>query len=153
MAAIRRDEYDELKRCFGALWPLVLPIPSGLKPEDYPMAVLERTEKNSRSNAARGLAIAINDLIEMSMGWPIDRVAEVDLQFSSFGLITLSELRRRYSRSYKKIVKRGRIKSLEEYYLIKDMVEGNYSDDDDDELQKLARLLDDFEEKIPGEPK
>lgn len=115
------------------------------------MAVLERTEKISRTNAARGLAITITDLIEMSMDWPIDRVAEVDLQFSSSGLITLSELRRRYSRSYKKIVKRGRIKSLEEYYLIKNMVEGNYSDDD--ELQKLATLLEDFEEKIPGEPK
>ena len=149
MAAVQQDDYEELKRCFAALWPLVLPIPETLEPENYPMAVLERTEKISRKNAASGLAMALNDVIEMSMDWSADRVVEVDRQLSSSGLITLSELRRRYSRGYKRIVKRGRIKSFEEYYLIKGMADGNCPDED--ELQKLVRLMDDFEGKIPSE--
>ena len=66
--------------------------------------------------AFNGLRQAINDCVEMSLHFDHAEVEKLDSQLRSRGIVTLSELRRRYSKSYAKIMKRGQIKSDTEYY-------------------------------------
>jgi len=104
----------------------------GLSPEKRPIASLEALEKKSRKMAFNGLRQAINDCVEMSFHFDHLEVEKLDSQLRSRGIVTLSELRRRYSKGYAKIVKRGQIKSETEYYLVRN-------------------VLDDPTEKAPGE--
>jgi hypothetical protein len=59
----------------------------------------------------------------MSFRFDHAEVERLDSQLRGRGLITLSELRRRYSKNYTRIIRRGRIKNEVEYYLIRNVIE------------------------------
>lgn len=94
----------------------------GLPPDKQPMASLEALEKKSMKMAFNGLRQAINDCVEASLHFDHAEVEKLDSQLRSRGIITLSELRRQYSKSYAKIVKRGQIKNDAEYHLIRNVL-------------------------------
>src|SRR5712672_1970776 len=83
----------------------------GLPPEKRPIASLEALEKKSKRMALDGLRQAINDCVEMSFHFDHAEVEKLDSELRSRGIITLSELRRRYSKGYAKIVKRAQIRN------------------------------------------
>src|SRR6266700_7408151 len=89
----------------------------GLPHGKRPIARLEALEKQSMKRALNGLRQAINDCVQMSFHFDHSEVEKLDSQLRSRGIVTLSELRRRYSKGYAKIMKRGQIKKTE-YYLI-----------------------------------
>jgi hypothetical protein len=60
----------------------------------------------------------------------------------------LSELRRRYSSSFKRIVKRGRIQDDTEYYLLNGVVVDQSNDIDATERALLQRLLETYEQAL-----
>ena len=95
----------------------------GLPPEKQPVASLEALEKKSMKMALNGLRQAINDCVEMSFHFDHAEVEKLDSQLRSRGIVTLSELRRRYSKGYAKIVKRGQIKNETEYYLVRNVLD------------------------------
>jgi hypothetical protein len=94
----------------------------GLPPDKQPMACLAALEKKSMKMAVTGLRQAINDCVEMSFHFDHAEVEKLDSQLRSRGIVTLSELRRRYSKSYAKIMKRGQIKNETEYYLVRNVL-------------------------------
>ncbi|MBR0751618.1 hypothetical protein JQ604_05450 [Bradyrhizobium jicamae] len=94
----------------------------GLPADKLPIARLEALEKKSMTAALNGLRQAINDCVEMSLHFNHEDVVKLDAQLRSRGIITLSELRRRYSKSYAKIKKRGHIKTETEYYLVRNVL-------------------------------
>src|SRR5687768_5891120 len=68
--------------------------------------------------AFAGLKQAINDVIEETRPWSLEKIAAFNSECAARGLLALSELRRRYSGRYKSITQRGRIRSDTEYYLV-----------------------------------
>jgi hypothetical protein len=88
-----------------------------------PLASLEALEKTSKKMALNGLLQAINDCVEMSFHFDHVEIEKLDSQLRSRGIVTLSELRRRYSKGYAKIVKRGQIKNETEYYLVRNVLD------------------------------
>jgi hypothetical protein len=72
----------------------------GLPPGKRPIASLEALEKKSMKMAFNGLRQAINDCVEMSLRFDHEEVEKFDTQLQNRGIVTLSELRRRYSKSY-----------------------------------------------------
>jgi hypothetical protein len=94
-----------------------------LPPERRPIACLEALEKTNMKMAFSGLRQAIHDCVEMSFRFDHAEVERLDSQLRGRGLITLSELRRRYSKNYTRIIRRGRIKNEVEYYLIRNVIE------------------------------
>ena len=88
-------------------------------PPGLPSQFLENIEKTSLSNAKKGLKMAIHDTIEMSSDWSPEQIAQADARFAAAGTFTLSEIRRRYSKKYLQILKRGVIRSEVEYYMLK----------------------------------
>src|SRR5436305_427351 len=81
----------------------------GLPPDKRPMASLDALEKHSMKKALSALHQAIHDCVEMSFHLDHSEVEKLDSQLLSHGIVTLSELRRRYSKGYAKIMKNGRI--------------------------------------------
>jgi len=93
--------------------------------------------------------MAINDCVEVSCGWSPDVVALADKRFVLNGAPSLSQVRARYSRKYLQVLKRGNIKSLTEYYLVKGILDGGGVEPGADEAGKLAAMLADYESRVP----
>ncbi|MDZ4098028.1 MAG: hypothetical protein U1E13_04920 [Methylophilaceae bacterium] len=120
----------------------------GLPPEHRPIAVLEALEKKSKKIASSGLKQAINDCLEISRHMNPDDVKKIDIELRNLGTITLTELRKQYSKDYAKIIKRGKIKTETEYYLIRSIFDDNSDKIADEETGLLEKMLFDFESKI-----
>ncbi|WP_298276482.1 hypothetical protein [uncultured Bradyrhizobium sp.] len=137
MQNFNRSEYTQLKK-FLSFYVETLP------PEQQPPAVLEAMEKRSPRMAFQGLRQAINDCVERSSFFDPVEVAKLDAELISRGIITLSELRKRYSRGYANILKRGRIKNDTEFNLLQNVI-NDPTEKSPDELELLAKLLSDYE--------
>jgi hypothetical protein len=116
----------------------------GLAPDKQPVVCLEALEKKSMKLASNGLRQAIHDCVEMSLHFDHAEVEKFDSQLRSRGIITLSELRRRYSKSYAKIMKRGQIKSETEYYLVRNVLH-DPAEKSPEERKLLEKLIFDYE--------
>ena len=144
MPKITPAEYQSLK-AFWVAWEARFPITTDLPPEHHPLAVLERFEKESMAKARSGLGMAISDTLEMSWDMPAEEIQAIDAEFKARGILPLSELRRRYSRQFKAIIKRGKIRNEEEYYLIAGILASFTGDAIDEERQQLEMLVSNFE--------
>src|ERR1700730_9650661 len=119
----------------------------GLPPDKQPIASLKALEKKSMKMAFNGLRQAINNCVEASLHFDHAEVEKLDSQLRSRSIVTLSELRRRYSKSYAKIVKRGQIENETEYYLVRNILY-DPTEKAPDELQLLQRLISDYEAAV-----
>lgn len=102
-------------------------------------------QQYGKSKALEGLRQAANDIIEDLSGRPVEGVVALDEALRAHGIVTASEVRRRYASSYKRIVKRGSIRNDTEYYLLNGIVVDFGSGIPDDERSVLQKLLDAYE--------
>jgi hypothetical protein len=113
-------EYIELKTFLLAFFERFMP--NNLPQESQPLlalaASLEAMEQTAPTRAFAGLRMAVNDCIEMSSHWPAQKVSALDSELMSLHIVTLSQVRHRYSAKYASLLKRGRIKNEVEYYLL-----------------------------------
>ncbi|MDH4427138.1 MAG: hypothetical protein QE495_11860 [Acidovorax sp.] len=107
-------------------------------------------EQHGKSKALEGLRQAANDVIEELSDKRADGVAALDEALRASGLITASEVRRRYASSYKRITKRGTIQNDTEYYLINGIVVDFGNGISDEERATLQLLLDRYEAAATG---
>jgi hypothetical protein len=115
-----------------------------LPQEKRPIACLEILEKMGMTTAIRGLRQAINDCVEESFHFDHKEVEKLDSELRGRGIVTLSELRRRYSKAYAKIKKRARIKNDTEYYLIRNVLD-DPTEKTADERVLLEKMVFDYE--------
>ena len=148
MSKLSDDEYERLKKFLGLFYDWFEVKPNH-PPEIHPLVVALDIEKKSRSNAKRGLVMAIGDFVEMSSNWTPERVAAANVRFIENGVPSLSEVRARYSKRYLQILKKGAIRSLEEYYLVKGVLDGGGIEPGAGEAEKLAAMLIDYESRFP----
>lgn len=107
-------------------------------------------EQHGKSKALEGLRQAANDVIEELSDKRAAGVAVLDEALRASGLITVSEVRRRYASSYKRITKRGTIRNDTEYYLINGIVVDFGSGISDEERATLQLLLNRYESAAKG---
>ena len=91
--------------------------------------------------------MAIGDCIEMSRVWPPEVVIALDAELHTHRLITLSAVRRRYSKRLQSVLKHQRIRSEVEYYLVRGAVEDPTLTRD--EALIMRKLLTAYEEAVP----
>jgi hypothetical protein len=147
VSALSDEKYEQLKRFIGLFYDWYMSQPH-LSSAVHPLKVMNDLEEQSAAKAKRGLGMAVNDCVEMSSGWNPEQVAEADARFLQHGALSLSEVRRTYSRKYLQILKRGFIKSLQEYYLVKGIVDGGGLEAGAGELQQLNAMLASFEQRL-----
>ena len=136
-------EYAELKKFLAYFADHFFNVDS-LPLERRPIATLEALEKKSMKTAFDGLRQAINDCIEMSFRLDREDVAKLDRQLRTLGIVTLSELRRRYSKKYAGIIERGQIRNDSEYHLIRNVL-GDPSTKAVEERELLENLIANYE--------
>lgn len=143
MQNFNRSEYAQLKDFFSFYVHVRM---EASPPEMLSRALdnLEALEKKSQRMALQGLRQAINDCVEESWHFDPAKVANLDAALINRGIITLSELRRRYSRGYAKILKHGRIKDDTEFYLLRNII-NDPTEKSPEERELLAKLLSDYE--------
>ena len=140
MATLSDDEYEKLKKFLGLFYEWFEAKPHH-PPQIHPLVVMTGIEKKSPSQARRGLEMAINDCVEMSSDWSPERVAAADRRFLENGAPSLSQIRLKYSKKYLQILERGRVKSLQEYYLVKGVLDSGSIELGAGEEEKLASML------------
>jgi hypothetical protein len=118
-----------------------------LPPEHRLAACLETLEKMGKKTARSGLRQAVNDFVEMSFRFESTEVKRLDSDLRSRGIVTLSEIRRRYSKGYAKIVNRGTIKNETEYYLIRNVLD-DPTEKTAEEQELLLKIILDYESRL-----
>jgi hypothetical protein len=103
-------------------------------------------EEYGRSKAIDGLKQAVNDTVEALSNQPLEYVQRLDAALRERGIITFSEVRRRYASSYRRILKRGKIKSETEYYIIAGVLADFTPMASDEERAVLSRLVAQYEQ-------
>jgi hypothetical protein len=136
-------EYGQMKDFLSFYAERYLKI-DGLPLEKQPLSSLEILEKKNMKKAFSGLRQAINDCVEMSFHFDPAEVEKLDSQLRSRGIVTLSELRRRYSRAYARLMKRGQIKNETEYYLVRNVLD-DPTEKPREERKILERMISDYE--------
>jgi hypothetical protein len=122
---------------------------SGIDPDSpiHPTNVGKRiVEEYGRSKALDGLKQAVNDTVEDLSEQPLEYIQRLDAALRDRGIITVSEIRRRYASSYKRILKRGKVKTETEYYIIAGVLADFSSIACDEERVILERLLAGYEQ-------
>lgn len=145
MSPERQREYAEL-HAFLDFYSTQI---SGIDPADpiHPTNIGKRiVEEYGRSKALDGLKQAVNDIVEEMGDQPLEYVQSLDEALRERGIITFSEVRRRYASSYKRILKRGKIKTETEYYIIAGVLADFSSIASDDERPILSQLVAQYEQ-------
>jgi hypothetical protein len=115
-------DYQRLK-AFLAFYNATYRDMSALPVELRPGPLLERQEEEDPKAAARNVRTEVNRIVDQSFRWSAGKVAELEAALEKNGIVSLVELRKRFSKEYKAIVKRGEIMDLAEYYMAKGLVE------------------------------
>lgn len=144
MPKINKQDYPALKTFFIE-WMELFPPDVSLPKDHHPVEVLKVMESNTPGRARTGLGMAINDILESSWDFEPAQINAIDIELASKGIVTLSELRRRYTRQFKAIIKRGNIRDETEYYLVSGILASFTGEANDDERIKLENLLSQFE--------
>lgn len=113
-------EFEELRSFLGYF---VDHTAGPMPPEIHPLNVLEDLQRLAPKRVREGLRMAINDCIETTAAWPVEKIAAFDAELSANGLLTLSTIRRRFSKRLHSILKRGLIRTEVEYYLVRGAIE------------------------------
>jgi hypothetical protein len=110
-------------------------------------ADMEVLEKMSYRKAVQGVRQAVGDVIEMTARVDLAELKKIDDTLKSHNAVTLSEIRKRFSRVYAGIVKRGRIRSDTEYYLVRGIFEDGFDRMANEEQERVGKMIAEFEEK------
>jgi len=124
-----------------------------LPPEVHPIAILDGMASRSMAMAREGLNMAINDTLEEIANWTSVRREQADELLRQKGLMTTSEALALHSSKVRGILKRARIRSEIDYYLLKGVRDGMGFADPATEVA-VNRILADFEDRaVAGKPK
>jgi hypothetical protein len=96
--------------------------------------------------APAALRDAVSDCMDMSLQFTPMEVAKFDSELRLNDIPSLSELRRRYSRTYARVLKRDRIEDETEYYLLRNVL-FDPGEKAEGEREQLERLIAEFEKK------
>ncbi len=106
MSPEREKEYEDLSACVNffatAVWGVSPSHPS--RPCNAAIA-----ERFGRTQPLQGVRQAANDTIEALRGRPVEAIRLLDQGLRDAGLITFSEVSRRYGRTYQRILNAARL--------------------------------------------
>lgn len=133
----RQAEYEEIKR-------FLLTLTEFLDSRRLPLLTqgIEAVEAHGFSSAFRGTRMAVNDTLEETIDLDQDTLRQADEFLSQRGCKTLTSMRHQVRQTIPKILRRGRIRNDEEYYLIierlNDMTETGFQGSDREKADSMV---------------
>jgi hypothetical protein len=110
-----------------------------------PVDILTQWEKKSKSRAKRGLKEGLRDSISSFKEFPLDLLKAVDVDLEKNDLPNIRTLQSIIGDTINKVLKRKKIKNLDEYYIIKEMVIDQTSDITEEDRAILNKYMGEFE--------
>ena len=147
MFKITDDNYNHYKQIFETLWIFKATrlIKRDPNIEYSPVAILNEWEKKSKTIAKRGLKETLRDMLTMFMDLSNDMKKELSEQLVSKGLPNFNQLVATIKDTPQKVLKRGKIKNVDEYYIIKEFLDNQTSDISEVDRKQLDKIFWDFE--------
>ena len=105
----------------------------------------EAISKHGKSTALKGLRQAVNDIAGDLSDEAPEYITALDASLHKAGQITFSEVRRRFSSSYRKIRKRGQIANETEYYLASGILADAATSASNEEISSLEEMIEVYE--------
>lgn len=146
--SIWMKEYLELKAFLEFFILHHLTMSNTLTDANHPSNVFkDMNEKKITKRAFDGLKQAVNDCVEMTRNLKQEEINAIDSKFKAAGVLTLTTVRGRYSRELKKILRRGSIKSDDEYFLVRGLLSQSIVENNS-EYEALDLMLNVYEGNI-----
>jgi uncharacterized protein with von Willebrand factor type A (vWA) domain len=146
MFKITDDNYEQYKQIDRILWGFQAKA-LGIDPnvEYSPVKVLEEWEKKSKSLAKQGLKEGLRDSLMNIMESSTAVKQKINDELLKNGLPNLNSLFSIIKSIPNKVLKRGRIKDMDEYYIIKEIIVDLTYDIPEADRTELEKLFWDFE--------
>ena len=122
--------------------------PRGTSYADLAVAAVQKmlTEGTAPfSEILTGVKQAVADQLEMTRDFLQDAVKRADDFLIAEGAVTLTEMRRRVWRVIPKVLNRGRIRSIDEFYVVKNVLDDDGENLPEKDRARLERMRFDFE--------
>lgn len=143
-------EGRELMEFLGFFFDQYMAEGKPVPPEVHPLKFVREMAERAPTRALLGLKMAVADCIECSTHWHADQVKQADTALRDAGIVTLSEMRRRYWKLFSAIIERGRILSDQEYHLVKGVTSDGTVPPEQSAL--LDQLMNDYEAREGSRP-
>jgi hypothetical protein len=145
---ITDENYSTYKSVFEVFWThfsKLLPLDMHEGPS--PIKVLNQFEAKGKSYGKRSLQSGIGDLITMTQDFPNTTIEAIDKDLKAKKLPSYSSLKATILDTERKVLKRGKIRNLDEYYIIQELLSDVSRNFTEEEFQKLSSYCSEFEEK------
>lgn len=124
MIKINKSNYKFYKEVFKIIWKFEADYTKMDINSDYcPLNILENWEKQSESLARRGLKEGLRDSLIFLKDFPADSKTELNSSLISQNYPSINTLISKIKTIPKKVVEKGKIKNLDEYYIVKEILE------------------------------
>lgn len=143
---ITTDNYDIYKKVYVVIMTRQWQDLKNILPESFnPINVMDDIELNSKSLAKTALQAGLNDILSSLKEYPKQILEEIDLRLKEENLPELNSLLAVVQRTINKTLKTQKIKDIDQYYLIKEVLDDTTFDITEGQRQILSKCLGDFE--------
>lgn len=146
MLKINKDNYQYYKSIFSIIWEFQAECANIDKNVDYsPINVLNSWEKESISKAQKGLKAGLLDALTEIKDLPQNYLSDLNKKLLDKGFPKIEMLISEIKNIPEKVLKRGRILNIAEYYVIKEVLDDVENNMNIDSRNKLSDLFAKFE--------
>ncbi|MDB5206403.1 MAG: hypothetical protein JWR72_1478 [Flavisolibacter sp.] len=129
MLNINKENYVYYKRIYEIIWTCQAPLLGiDVNADISPIHVLKEWEQKSMSIARRGLKAGLLDSLQMLSHFPAELKEQIDKKLIDESFPALYKLTSAVKDTPAKVLKRGKVRNLEEYYIIKEVLDDTTSD-------------------------
>lgn len=146
MLSITEENYYTYKKIYEIIW-IYQAKSAKMDPNSdlSPIKVLEEWERKSLSLARRGLKAGLIDTVSQMVSLPVEYRNHLDALLLGEGLPSLNKLIALVKNVSDKVLKKGKIKNINEYYIIKEIVDDSGYEISADDRNRLTNMLGKFE--------
>lgn len=145
---INDNNYQTYKQVFEILSKHLYKDLNGiLPPEVNPVAVLNGWEVKNKALAKKGLKEGLRDFLMNVRDFPQESIELLNQELNQSNLPSFNLLVGLISDSISKVLKSKKIKNIDQYYIIKELLNDTVSDITEIERRDLSKYLSEFERK------
>jgi hypothetical protein len=134
--------HEGLKRFFEIYTETMVDL-SSVPEDERPMYLIAQFEKQSPAAGRQSVRLGVSDALADVKNAPAEKVAVFSERLAAANAPSIASARAMMSKKLALAIKRGVLKSEEEFYLVKDLLDSPSLPDD--ERRKLEIMLDTFE--------
>ncbi|WP_303317965.1 hypothetical protein Q4Q34_18820 [Flavivirga abyssicola] len=143
---INKSNYEFYKGVFKVIWEFEAKYAKMDPNADFsPINVLQNWEKESDSLARRGLREGLRDSLTVLKDVPTDIKTELNSSLISKNFPSINILTSQIRNVPKKVLEKGKIKNLDEYYVIKEVLDDLEYEITESERTDLNKIFGEFE--------